>query len=65
MNLLKTIFALGAFLVGLMLSACSDDGNDSAQPSVPDQKPLTKIEKMFVGGWPELGSDGVIYIPLF
>ena len=50
MKLMKRIFALGAFLLGCMIAACSDDSHDELQPGVPEQDPLSEIEKMFVGG---------------
>ena len=62
MTLMKRIFTLGVFLLELMLFACSDDSNDELQQGVPEQDPLSEIEKKFVGGWPELGSSGVTFL---
>jgi len=62
---MKKLFSITMLLVlsfiliaGMVCVSCSDDDgldNDGAPP-------LTEIEKSIVGGWPELGDDGITFL---
>lgn len=45
MKLMKRIFALGVFLLGCMLAACSDDSNDELQREYQNKTRCRRLKR--------------------
>ena len=61
MKFIRTIMALSFLLVGMICVSCSKDDDFNNDNEEIKTTPLTETEKNIVGGWPELGDNGVTF----
>ncbi len=62
MKYIKTILALSFLLAGMVCVSCSGDDDFDSDNDEIDTTPLTETEKNIVGGWSELGDNGVTFL---
>lgn len=60
MKFINTIITLSFLLAGIICTSCNNDDDDINGGEI-DDTPLTEIEKEIVGGWPELGNEGITF----
>lgn len=56
----KRIIAFLMFAAVILLAACSKESSDES--GIEDNTPVTGVEKKIIGGWPELGDDGITFM---
>ena len=48
------------FAVVILFAACSKESSEGSD--FEDKTPVTEVEKKIIGGWPELGDDGLTFM---
>ena len=56
----KRIITFLMFAAVILLAACSKESSDES--GIEDDTPVTEVEKKIIGGWPELGDNGITFM---